>query len=367
MKYNKAFKFRIYPTEAQKVLINKTFGCVRFVYNRMLADKIQYYEETGKKLCNTPAQYKSEFEWLKEVDSLALANAQLNLQTAYNNFFRDKKVGFPKFKSKKNHHFSYTTNCVNSNIKLHEGYLILPKIKAVKIKQHRAVPTDYKLKSITISKTPTDKYFVSILYEYDLTINAVKPIKLIGLDFSMHELFISSEGETADYPRYYRQSLEKLAREQRILSHRQKGSNRYDQQKRKIAKVHEKIANQRKDFLHKMSRQITNAYDVVCIEDLNMKGMSQALNFGKSVSDNGWGMFSAFLAYKLVEQGKKLIKIDKWYPSSKTCHVCGYIYKELQLSERKWTCTCCNTTHNRDENASINIKNKGLEMLTVPA
>lgn len=365
MKYNKAFKFRIYPTEDQKVLINKTFGCVRFVYNRMLADKIQYYEETGKKLNNTPAQYKTEFEWLKEVDSLALANAQLNLQTAYNNFFRDKKVGFPKFKSKKNHHNSYTTNCVNSNIRLQDGYLILPKIKAVKTKQHRAIPTDYTLKSVTISRTPTDKYFVSILYVYDLTIKAVKPIKSIGLDFSMHELFVSSEGEIADYPRYYRQSLEKSAREQRILSHRKKGSNRYYQQKCKIAKIHEKIANQRKDFLHKMSRQITNAYDVVCIEDLNMKSMSQVLNFGKSVSDNGWGMFSAFLAYKLAEQGKKLIKIDKWYPSSKTCHVCGHVYKDLKLSERKWTCACCNTTHNRDENASINIKNKGLEILTV--
>lgn len=164
---NKAYKFRIYPNKEQEILFDKTFGCVRFIYNHMLADKIAYYKETKKKLNNTPAQYKKEFEWLKEVDSLALANAQLNLQTAYNNFFRDKKIGFPKFKSKKSNRHSYTTNFVNNNIKLENGYLVLPKVKAVKLKQHREIPQDYQLKSVTVSKTPTGKYYASILFEYE--------------------------------------------------------------------------------------------------------------------------------------------------------------------------------------------------------
>lgn len=368
MLYNKAYKFRIYPNQEQKVLFAKTFGCVRFIYNRMLSDKIAHYEETGKNLSNTPAQYKSEFEFLKEVDSLALANAQLHLQTAYNNFFRDKKVGFPKYKSKKNHHFSYTTNFTNGNIRLENGHLVLPKIKAVKIKQHREVPIDYILKSVTISKTPTDKYYASILYEYEAIIKAVEPVKSIGLDFSMHDLFVSSENDIKveeEFLKFYRKSQDKLAKEQKILSHRQKGSNRYYQQKMRVAKVHEKVANQRKDYLHKKSREISNSYDVICIEDLNMQGMSQALNFGKSVADNAWGMFTTFLSYKLVEQGKQVVKIDKWYPSSKTCHVCGYINQDLKLSDRIWVCDCCHTLLDRDKNASINIKNKGLETLSV--
>ena len=369
MKYNKAYKFRLYPNEEQKVLLAKTFGCVRLVYNYYLDMRIKAYEDNKQSLSYNDCakdliSFKKEKDYLKEVDSIALQQSLRHLDTAYKNFFRDKKIGFPKFKSKKNHHLSYSTVCVNRNIKLEEGYLFLPKLKAVKIKQHRPIPTKYKLKSVTVSKTPTDRYYAAILYEYEAEINTVEPIKTIGLDFSMDKLFVSSEGTTADYPRYYRQSLKKLAKEQRILSRRQKGSNRYYQQKKKIAKIHEKIANQRKDFLHKQSREIANLYDVICVEDLNMQDMSQVFNFGKSVADNGWGMFNAFLSYKLADQGKQFVKIDKWYPSSKTCHVCGDIYKELQLSERTWTCPKCNTMHNRDENASVNIKNKGLEMLS---
>lgn len=312
---NKAFKFRIYPTREQEIFLAKTFGCVRFVYNKMLSDRIEYYKETGESLNNTPAQYKKEFEWLKEVDSLALANAQLNLNKAYKNFFRDKSVGFPKFKSRKSNHRSYTTNSVNGNIKLEDGNLTLPKLKAVKIKQHREVPKNYKLKSVTISKTPTGKYFASILYEYDKDIEPVKPELFLGLDYSMKELFITSDGVSAEYSRYYRLSLEKLKKEQRKLSKCEIGSNNRNKQRMKVAKLHEKVANQRTDFLHKASRQITNAVDAVCIEDLSMKGMSQALNFGKSVSDNSFGAFTSMLDYKLKEQGKQLIKIDKWFPA----------------------------------------------------
>lgn len=360
---NKAFKFRIYPNAFQQTQIARTFGCVRFVYNRMLADRIRHYEETGESLNNTPAQYKKEFEWLKEVDSLALANAQLNLNKAYQHFFREQAAGFPQFKSKKSHRKSYMTNWVNNNIRLEKGSIILPKLKAVKIKQHREIPADYRLKSVTVSQTPSGAYYVSILYAYESGIEAIKPETFIGLDYSMQELYISSDGETAAYPRYYRQSLDKLRREQRKLSHCQKGSKNRSKQRIKVAQIHEKVTNQRKDFLHKQSRQITNAVDAVCIEDLNMKGMSQALNFGKSVSDTAFGTFVRMLDYKLKEQGKQLIKIDKWYPSSKLCSSCGEAKKTLDLSERTYHCEACGAVINRDYNASINIRREGMRLL----
>ena len=329
----------------------------------MLNDKIKYYEETKKKLNNTPAQYKKEFEWLKEVDSLALANAQLHLQAAYNNFFRDKKIGFPKFKSKKRNKESYTTNYVNGNIKLSETHITLPKLKAIKIKKHRDIPEEYKMKSVTVSKSPSGKYFVSILFEYEKEITPVEPKKFVGLDFSMHELYVASDNTKAEYPRYYRLALDKLAREQRKLSKMQKGSSNRNKQRIKVAKLHEKVANQRKDFLHKLSHQITNDCDGVCIEELDMKAMSQCLHFGKSVSDNAYGMFTSMLAYKLKEQGKQLIKIDKWFPSSKKCSCCGHIKEDLSLNDRTYECEVCGNIIDRDYNASINIKNEGMRIV----
>lgn len=361
---NKAYKFRIYPNKNQQILFAKTFGCVRFIYNRMLADKIKHYNCTKTNLNCYPAQYKNEFEWLKEIDSLALANTQLNLQTAYNNFFRDVKVGFPKFKSKKKHHRSYTTNYVNGNIKLLNGYLVLPKIKAVKIKQHRTIPQNYRLKAVTVSQTPSGKYYASILFEYSITVPKVTPTKFVGLDFSMTELFVASDNTSANYPRYYRNALNNLAKAQRKLSNMQKGSKNRAKQRILVASIHEKVANQRKDFLHKLSKQITNAYDAVCIETLNMRGMSQALNFGKSVADNSFGMFVGMLNYKLLEQGKQLIKIDKWFPSSKTCSCCGTVKNKLALSTRTYTCDVCGTVIDRDYNASINIRNEGMRLST---
>ena len=355
---NKAYKFRIYPTEEQKVMFAKTFGCVRFIYNKMLEDKIEYYEKTKKKLKNTPAQYKKEFEWLKEVDSLALANTQLNLQTAYENFFRSPQMGFPKFKSKHRSRESYTTNNQKDSIRIEDRGIKLPKVGYVKIKQHRDIPIGYKLKSATISKTPTGKYFVSILFEYveDVLLPELKNI--VGLDFSMKELFVSSNGETAEYPHFYHLAQIKLAKEQRKLSKCQRGGLNYRKQRVRVAKVHEKVANQRRDFLHKISRKITNSYDVVCVENLDMKEMAQTFNFGKKVFDNGWGMFTTFLDYKLSNEGKKLVKIDKWFPSSKICSHCGGIKDEMPLSERMYVCEC-GFTCDRDINAAINIKNEG--------
>lgn len=368
---HKAYKFRIYPNTEQQVLLAITFGCVRLVYNHYLEAKTKSYEETGKFLSYTKCAadlvaFKEEKPFLREVDSIALQQALRHLDAAFQNFFRDKKVGYPKFKSRKQHHDSYSSVCVNNNIRLECGTLVLPKVGKVRIKQHRTIPEGYVLKSVTVSKTPTGKYFASILFEYEADIQSVEPANIIGLDFSMHDLFVSSEDEIQvdeQFLHYYRKAQDKLAREQRILSHRKKGSHRYDKQRRKVALLHEKIANQRKDYLHKQSRQIANAYDLVCVENLNMQGMSQALNFGKSVSDNAWGMFLRFLDYKLAEQGKMLVKVDKWFPSSKTCHECGYVLEELPLSIRKWECPVCHAVHDRDRNAAKNIKTEGMRMV----
>ena len=361
---NKAYKFRMYPNSEQKLLFEKTFGCVRFIYNKMLADKIEFYKETKQKLNNTPAQYKEEFEWLKEVDSLALANSQMNLQTAYNNFFRDPKIGFPKFKSKKKGKNTYTTNNQKGTISLLHNKIKLPKVGYVKIKQHREIPSDHEIKSATISKTASGKYYVSILteYSYDISKRILSKDKALGLDYASHSFYVDSQGREADYPRFYRETQDKLAKEQRKLANMKYGSNNYQKQKVKIAIIHEHIANQRKDWLHKLSYILARDYDYICVEDISMKNMSQSLHLGKSTLDNGFGMFRTFLQYKLEGQGKRLIKIDKWFPSSKMCRFCGTINTNLKLSDRIWTCACGKTL-NRDENAAINILNVGLNMV----
>ena len=361
---NKAYKFRLYPTKEQEIMFAKTFGCVRFIYNKMLADKIEFYNETKQKLNNTPAQYKKEFEWLKEVDSLALANAQMNLQTAYNNFFRTPKVGFPKFKSKKRNKNSYTTNNQNGTVTIVNGKLKLPKVGLVKIRQHRLIPNNQKIKSATITKTPSEKYYVSILVEYEQYIpnTQLDKNKALGLDYASHSFYVDSQGKEADYPKFYRNAQNILAKEQRKLSHMKYGSNNYHKQKLRVARVQEHIANQRKDWIHKLSTQLANEYDYICVEDINMQNMAQSLNLGKSTNDNGFGMFRTILAYKLADRGKKFVKIDKWFPSSKMCRFCGVINKELTLADRVWTCECGETL-NRDENAAINIMNVGLSMV----
>ena len=358
---NKSFKYRLYPTKEQQELFAKTFGCVRFIYNRMLSDKIEYYKETKQKLNNTPAQYKKEFEWLKEVDSLALANAQMNLQSAYNNFFRDPKVGFPKFKSKKKSKSTYTTNNQKGTISLLHGKIKLPKVGYVTLKQHRQIPDDYKIKSATISKTASGKYYVSILteYYYEVPERILSKDNALGLDYASRSFYVDSQGREANYPKFYRNTQERLAKEQRKLANMKYGSNNYQKQKIKVATIHEHIANQRKDWLHKLSTELSDKYDYICVEDISMKNMSQLLHLGKSTLDNGFGMFRTFLQYKLEEKGKKLIKIDKWFPSSKMCRFCGTINSSLTLADRVWTCACCKTI-NRDENAAINILNVGL-------
>lgn len=368
---NKAYKFRIYPNSEQKVLFAKTFGCVRLVYNYYLDRKIKQYQEDKSNVnytqcANEMAELKKtkDFGFLKEVDSMSLQQSLRHLDTAFQNFFRSLKTGFPKFKSKKSSRKSYTTNCVNGNISIKNGCIKLPRIGLVKLKQHRIIPSDYKLKSVTISQNPSGKYYASVLFEYENQVQETKIQDFLGLDFSMHELYKDSNGNEPCYPGYYRQAEKRLKREQRKLSLMQKGSKNRDKQRTRVAKLHEKIANQRKDFLHKQSRQIANAYDCICIENLDMKAMSQALNFGKSVSDNGWGMFVTFLQYKLEEIGKRLVKVDKFFASSQICNICGYKNTATKnLSVRAWDCPECGTHHDRDVNAAINIRNEGMRIV----
>ena len=366
---HRACKFRIEPNAAQRELFEKTFGCCRFVYNIMLEEKKAEYKRSGKMLKTTPAKYKKEYLWLKEVDSLALANAQLHLEKAYKRFFEDVKTGFPKFKSKHHSRKSYTTNVVNGNIRMEgERHIRLPKAGRVRIRVHRPIPEDWKLKSVTVSREPAGKYFASLLYEcpdHESQGSGISAgeAEILGIDFAMGGMAVFSDGSRADYPMYFRQALERLAREQRRLSHCQKGSRNYQKQKRKVALCHEKIRNQRKDFHHKLSRQIAERYDAVAVEDIDMKAMSRSLHFGKSVMDNGYGEFRDMLSYKLREQGKELIRVDRFYPSSKRCSVCGNIKKELRLSDRIYHCSC-GSCMDRDVNAASNLREEGRRLLS---
>lgn len=374
---NKAYKYRLYPNDEQAVLINKTFGCVRFIYNQMLSNRIEIYQKykddkqaLKEQKYRLPADYKKEYPWLREVDSLALANAQLNLNQAYQNFFRDKSVGFPKFKSKHHSRKTYTTNNQKGTIRFIDSKTIrLPKLGNVHIKLHRAIPEDCIIKSATISRTPTGKYYISILVEYTAEIPMVNPTidRVMGLDYSSESLYVDHMGNQPDYPRYYRKAEAKLKKEQRKLSKRKKGGKNREKQRQKVAKLHEKVANQRKDFLHKLSRQITNAYDAVAIEDINMRNIAQLLHLAKSTNDNGYGMLKSFLSYKLAEQGKHLVVIDKWYPSSKTCYHCKHKNADITLADRVWTCPNCGHLLDRDINAANNIKYEACKVLRLIA
>lgn len=362
MKRNKAYRFRIYPNTEQQGLLIRTFGCVRFVYNRLLEEKIGYYEKTGKQLRNTPAHLKAEYEWLKEADSLALANAQLQLESAYRHFFRDKTVGYPRYKSRKNGKQSYTTNNQKGTVRIEEKKVKLPKIGWVRIVQHREIPEGHRIKSVTVSREASGKYYVSILTEYESNPTAAEPDpeKALGLDYSSPHFYADSENHTADMPRFYRNAEERLAREQGKLSRMEKGGSNWRKQKIRIARAYEKVRNARKDWQHKESTRLADRYDYICVEDINYQEMAKGLRLSKATNDNAFGQFRTMLAYKLEERGKKLITIDKWYPSSKICRHCGYIHETLTLKDREWDCPNCGKHLLRDYNAAINIRNRGL-------
>lgn len=362
---NKAIKYRIYPNKNQEELLQKTFGCCRKIWNLMLSDKINYYKETKKLLQTTPAKYKKEYEYLKEVDSLALANVQLNLQKAYKNFFRDKKIGFPKYKSAKKSKKTYTTNNQKGTIQININTIKLPKIGEIKTKIHRQAEEGWIIKSATITQEKDGSYYASILYEYDKQIKKLGITdKVIGLDYKSDGLYTDSNGKTCGSPKYYRKSEKKLARLQRKLSKKEKDSNNRKKARVKVAKLQNHISNQRRDFLHKESTRIANLYEVICVENLDMKAISNKdFGNGKATLDNGYGIFQNMLEYKLQDRGKYFVKIDKWYPSSQICSKCKN-KKQIKLSERVYSCDCGNRI-DRDVNAAINIKNEGLRQLQI--
>jgi len=366
---NRAFKYRLKPTKEQQVLIQKTFGSCRFIYNKMLEDKINAYNKDKTNLKVTPAKYKSDFEWLKEVDSYALCNEQMHLQTAYSSFFRNpKKVGFPKFKSKKSDRKSYTTSNVHNIIRINDNHQVhLSKLGWVRFIEHRKIPTDHIIKSATISQSATGKYYISILTEY--VSQSISPVldkyNSLGLDYSSHDFYIDSDGGSASYPRFFRKYESKLSKEQRKLSHMKCGSLNYKKQKVVVAKIHEKITNSRNDFCHKLSKKLADTYDYVFVEDINLQNISKGLHLGKSTLDNGFGIFREYLKYKMADRGKKLIKIGKYDPTSTVCSECGTYHKDIvnTLSVREWTCPDCGAHHNRDVNAAKNIRKIGLSLI----
>ena len=373
---NRAIKYRVYPTTEQSVMFAKTFGCCRKVYNLMLSDKIESYKATGKFPTVTPAKYKKDYLYLKEIDSLALANVQLNLQSAFKNHFsksRKKNNGFPKFKSAKHSRKSYTTNNQKGTVAIIDNQNIkLPKIGKVKAVIHRIPDDSWVIKSATISQESDGKYYISVLFEFENIANTYVADKnnAISLDYASDGLYVDNNGNVGTNHKYYRESHDKLAKLQRRLSRMQGSkkheakSNNYIKQLRKVNKIHRHIANQRLDNLHQISTKIANLYDVVCVESLDMKSMSnKGFGNGKATLDNGYGMFLSMLEYKLSERNKYLVKVDKWFPSSQICHRCGEVHPEMKnLTIRTMKCDC-GLVISRDQNAAINILREGLRIL----
>lgn len=386
----KAYRYRIYPNQEQREYFAKCFGCARYVYNQLLDKSIKHYEATGKHKIDSYTSLFGEAPWLKEVDSNALNYAKKNLKDAYDRLFK-KQAQRPRFKSRKDSNQSYTTyrarNCANVDIV--DGKLKLPKVKnLINMKMHRSLMTNASIQTVTISKNAAGKYYVSIMVEYENQVMPIIPQKFIGLDYAMDGLYVDSNGDSANLPKFMEKKERKLKSAQRKLARQLRANTKLidkngrpqyvrslkeckniQKQKQKIALLHEKIANQRKDALHKISYRLVNQYDCIGIEDISVKDMAKhkmggRFSFGKSVANNGWAMFTNMLEYKLNWQGKSLVKVDKFFPSSKTCRFCGHIYKGLKLSERKWTCPHCgNRIEHRDANAAINIREETKRIL----
>ena len=322
------YRYRAYPTDEQVLYFANVFGCCRFLWNRYVDDESYFYKVMGASLGSTPADYKEDYPFLAEVDSYALCNVQLHFQKAMKAFFAGN-AEYPKFKKKYKCRNSYTTNYCKGNIVLCGDGIRLPKLPGgtLKLALHRRPPENAKLKSVTVMRGPDGAYYVSVLYEVEATATPKlldpENVRAIGLDMSLPDFYVASDGSTAPCMKYFRESEEKLAWEQHKLSRMVKGSKNYERQKQRAAKVYAKVKHQRRDMLQKLSTWLVRNYDVICIEDLNMHAMAQMMNWGKTVNDNGWGMFVELLEQKCARAGKYLVRVDRWFPSSQTCSCCG--------------------------------------------
>lgn len=368
----RAYKYRLLPTKEQAVLINKTVGCARLVYNSMLIDYKEQLENGLKPKLKEVTYFKEIYDFLKEVDSLALANAKLHLQAAFNSFFdskkgkrKGKKVRFPKKHKKSKSKLSYTTNNQNGTVRLENSKLKLPKLGFVDIILHREL--EGNITSCTIEQTRDGKYYASIAVDIpNENVNYVhkhkcfNDLKVVGIDMSMKEFSVDSDGNSNDmkskYVRHYRENEKKLKKLQRQVSRKVKDSSNRNKATKKLAKFSRHVANCRLDYCHKLSRYYVDNYDVIVLEDINLQDMSRTLHLGKSVTDLGFGMFRNFLEYKSEGTDSLIMYVDKWFASSKTCHCCGVKNDFLQLSDREWVCPSCGCIIDRDYNAALNIR-----------
>ena len=363
---NRTYRFRIYPNASQMELLAKHFGCTRFVYNYFLNQRQEQYKEEGESdnyyaqaKALTELKKKEETAWLKEVNSQTLQFALRNLETAYTNFFQ-KRAKFPNYHSKK----GKNTFTVPQFATIENGKLWLPKFKSgISIRLHREIKG--KMGKVSLTKTPTGKYFVSVFTTEEYNTPIEHTGKSVGVDLGLKDLLITSDGEVFKNNRYTKRYERKLAKAQKHLSRKKKGSSEYENQRLKVARLHEKISNSRADYLHKCSISLVRRYDTICIEDLNVKGMERNHRLAKSITDASWGSFVSMLTYKTEWNGKRVVKIDRFFPSSQTCNVCGYVNKQTKdLSVREWECPVCHTHHNRDINAAINILRFGLNHIS---
>ena len=362
----RSIKYRAYPNKDQEIFFSKTFGCARFVYNLMLDEAIESYTESKTFNRHTPAYFKDKYEFLKEVDSLALSNARLHLNSAFKNRFSKKskkQSGFPRFKSKK-YKQSYTTNNQGTTIRIEGSKIKLPKLKSpVKIKLHRLPEENWIIKSATISKTTTNKYYISVLFETPEIEKLEKSEFSIDLDMGLKEFCVISDGEMIANPRFYKTSQDKLAQAQRILARTKKGSNRHERARLLVAKHHEHIANQRKDFQHKLSKRLIDENQIIVVEDLNVKGLVKNHKLAKSISDAAWSQFISMLEYKAKWYGRTFVKVSPWFASSQICNHCGIKDGPKPLSIREWICPVYGSINERDINAAQNILDEGIKIL----